>query len=80
MIVQVLAHRTDDRAGPTSPPRSAGDVSDVIDLVEYDLAAVSTLDPATGERLLLLDVPIEQRAEHQRARTDRARRLSDHGR
>ena len=39
----------------------AGDVSPVIDLVEFDLAAVSTLDAATGQRLLELDVPIAQR-------------------
>ena len=61
MIVQVLAHRrTTSRADVGDA--LAGDVSPVIDLVEYDLAGVSTLDPATGERLLVLDVPIEQRA------------------
>ena len=61
MIVQVLAHR------PTDEPRRrrrrlAGDVSPVIDLVEYDLASVSTVDAATGDRLLLLDVPIAHHA------------------
>ena len=61
MIVQVLAHRPNTSRADVSAAL-AGDVSPVIDLVEYDLAAVSTLDPATGERLLLLDVPIEQRA------------------
>jgi hypothetical protein len=61
MIVQVLAHRpTTSRADVGNA--LAGDVSPVIDLVEYDLAAVSTLDEATGDRLLLLDVPIAQRA------------------
>src|SRR5436190_1701565 len=59
MIVQVLAHRPTTSRADVSNALS-GDVSSVIDEIEYDLASVSTIDPTTGEPLLQLDVPISQ--------------------
>jgi hypothetical protein len=59
MIVQVLAHRPTTERNDVRDSLN-GELAPFFDLVEYDLRRVSTIDAATGERRLTLNVPIEE--------------------
>ncbi len=61
LIVQVRAHRVAQRRSDIADA-FATDVLPVSDLVEFELADVITVDPATGERRIRLAVPISDRA------------------
>ena len=77
LIVQVRAHRMAQRRSDIADAFTP-DLPPVIDLVEFDLGDVITVDPATGERRIRLTVPISDGGVRQPARPARAGRVPDH--
>ena len=57
MIVQIRAHRRLTNRSQVAASL-VGDPGAVIDILQFDLADVSRFDEATGQRRLMLDVPI----------------------